>query len=228
MGASRKDDAQVDLFMEIRKGSRSYTIWGMQQAALQACTELAVYPEVGVKIGLTEEMLEAFKLQVDEFSEILETTDALLKERKSDREELRSFFKANTPLLRRQIEPAIRFEAETTPALLREYLIARRTGARKKLENTVDLLAEFSGTITDIITGLPVANVTVDIAERKMITTTDSDGYYQFDEVPVGDSIIGCHAPGYRVPEKVKVTAASGESLQIDFSLQIDDHLPVA
>jgi len=220
MGANRKDDPQVDKFTEIRKGSRTYSIWDMHQAALQAYAELAVYPEVGIKIGLTEEMLEAFKLQADEFVEVLETTDAILKERKSDREELRSLFKANTLLLRRQIEPSIRLEAEGTPGLLREYLIARKTGARKKQEITDDLLAEFSGTITDIITGLPIANATVDIAACELITTTDADGYYQFDEVPVGDSIINCHAPGYRVPEKVKVTAASGESLQIDFSLQ--------
>ena len=220
MGASRKDDPQVDLFMEIRKGSYLYNIWDMHQAALQAYGELAAYPEESLKIELTDEMLEAFKLQTDEFGEILESTDALLKERKADREELRSLFKANTPLLRLHIEPALRFEAASTPALLREYLIARKTGARKKQQITEDLLTEISGTVTNIITGLPVVNAIVDIAELELITTTDADGYYQFDEVPVGDIIVGCHATSYRLPEKVKVKGVSGESLQIDFNLQ--------
>jgi len=220
MGASRKDNNQVDLFMEIRKGSHKFTIWGMYQAALQAYTELNTYPEVGIKIGLTLEMLEAFKQQADDFGDLLDIIDALLKERKSDREELLSLLKANTPILKQQIEPVIRLEAATTPGLLREYLIARHTGARKKQDSIIDLLSEISGTVTDIITGSPVANATVDIAERELITTTDADVYYQFDEVPVGDSTISCHATGYRLPERVKVNAADGESLQVDFSLQ--------
>ena len=222
MGTRRQDTPQVNFFKESKKGSWKYSAWAMHKAAEQAYAELAAYPEVAVNIGITPEILEAFRQQVQEFGNLLDSTDAQYKDRKSERGELRALFQANTALLREQIEPVIRFEAAATPGLYREYKIARSTGARKKQDNRAELLSDISGTVTDIITGEPVANATVDVAERELITTTDADGYYQFDEVPVGDSTLSCHASGYRLPEKVKVNAADGESLQVDFSLQPD------
>ena len=220
MGSRRKDTPQVNLFKAAKKDSYSAAAWDMLETAKQAYEELAAYPEVAVKVGATTEILEAFQLQIQEFGDLIDTTDAQFKDRKSDRLELKALFPANTTLLKEQIEPVIRFEGVTTPAVLREFLVARRSGARKKPEITEDLLVEISGTVTNIVTGLPVVNATVDIAGRELITITDADGYYQFDEVPVGDLIIGCNAPGFRVPEKVKVKAADGESLQVDFNLQ--------
>lgn len=123
-------------------------------------------------------------------------------------------------MLKEQIDPVIRFEGIANPGLYREYLIARRTGARKKQESNADLLMDISGTVTDITTGEPVANATIDIAASELLTTTDADGYYLFEELPSGDYTLSCHATGYRLPEKVKVKAADGESLQIDFNLQ--------
>jgi len=226
MGASRKDTSQIDLFMEIKKGSWNFSIWNLHQAALQACAQIAEYPVEAVKNGITPEILQAFEQQTEDFGKLLDVTDAQLKGRKAERLELRSLFKANTALLKQQIEPVIRYEAATTPGLIREYLIARKTGARKKQKSDTDLLAEISGTVTNIITGQPIANATVDIAGREMITTTDADGYYQFDEVPVGDSTLSCHITGFRLSEKITVKPAEGECLQVDFSLQPDDRLP--
>lgn len=222
MGTRRMDTPQVNFFKESKKGSWKYSAWAMHNAAEQVYTELAAYQEVIVNIGITPEILAAFQQQIQEFGELLDTTDAQYKDRKSEREELRSFFQANTALLREQIEPVIRFESVVAPGLYREYKIARSTGARKKQGSSIELLSDISGTVSDITTGEPVANATVIIAEREVLTVTDSDGYYQFDEVPVGDSILSCHATGYRLPEKVKVKTADGESLQVDFSLQPD------
>lgn len=220
MGTRRQDTPQVNLFKEFRKASWKYTAWAMHNAAEQVYTELAAYPEVAANIGITAEILESFQQQVQEFNEILDTTDRQYKDRKSERGELRALFTDNSALLKEQIEPVIRFESVANPGLYREYRIARSTGARKKPEGTADLLTDISGVVTDIVTGNPVANAIVDIVERELITTTDADGYYLFDEQPAGESTVGCHAPGYRLPEKVKVTAASGESLLVDFNLQ--------
>ncbi|MFA5973922.1 MAG: carboxypeptidase-like regulatory domain-containing protein [Lentimicrobiaceae bacterium] len=220
MGTRRQDTPQVNLFKEYRKGSWKYTAWAMHKAAELAYAELAAYPEVAANIGVTAEILEAFQLQVQEFGETLEITDARYKDRKSDRGELRALFSANSALLKEQIEPVIRFEGVANPGLYREYLIARRIGARKKPETNVNLLMDISGTVTDITTDEPVANATVDIAASELLTTTDADGYYLFEELPAGDYTLSCHATGYRLPEKVTVKAADGESLQIDFNLQ--------
>jgi len=221
MGARRQDVPQVNLFKEIKRISGKSTSWAIHKAAEQALAELTAYTEVAGNIGITPETLEAFSQQVDEFGEILDATDAQYKERKSDREELLTLFPANTLLLREQIEPVIRFVSATNPALYREYLIARRTGARKKKEDETGSLADISGIVTDITTNEPVANATVDIADRELITTTDADGYYLFEEIPKGDFTLSCHATGYRLPEKVTVKA-NGESLLVDFNLQPD------
>jgi hypothetical protein len=222
LGARRQDAPQVNLFKEIKRISWKSTSWAMHKAAEQALAELTAYPEVAGNIGITPEILEAFSQQVVKFGEILDATDAQYKERKSDREELLTLFPANTVLLREQIEPVIRFEAATNPALYREYLIARRTGARKKKEDETESFADISGVVTDITTNEPVANATIDIADRELLTTTDADGYYLFEELPTGDFILSCHASGYRLPEKVTVKIVDGESLQVDFSLQPD------
>ena len=220
LGTRRQDIPQVNIFKEFRRASWKYTAWAMHKAAEQVYAELAAYPEVAANIGITAEILESYQQQVQEFNDILDTTDAQYKDRKSERGELRTLFTASTGLLKEQIEPVIRFESVANPGLLREYRIARSTGARKKPEGSADLLTDISGTVTDIVTGDPVAYATVDIADRELITTTDADGYYMFDEQPAGESTLSCHAPGYRLPEKVKVTAASGESLVVDFNLQ--------
>jgi len=222
MGSNRKDTPQVNLFKDAKKGSWSLSAFHMHEAAKQVYEEIAAYPAAAVKVGATAEILEAFQLQIKEFGELLDDTDAQLKDRAADRLELKVLFPANTVLLKEQIEPVIRYEAISTPAVLREFLIARRTGARKKKDSTADLLTEISGMVMDITTNEPIANATVDIVAIELVTTTDEDGYFLFEGVPLGDFIIGCHAANYRLPEKVPVKA-TGESLQIDFSLQPED-----
>ncbi len=194
----------------------------MHKAAEQVYAELATYPEVAANIGITPEILEAFQQQVTEFGELLDATDAQYKDRKSDRGELLTLFPANTAILREQLEPVIRFETAANPGLYREYRIARSTGARKKQGSNTELLLDISGIVTDITTDEPVANATVDTAASELLTTTDADGYYLFEELPAGDYILNCHASGYRLPEKVTVKAADGESLLVDFSLQLE------
>lgn len=221
MGSRRQDTPQVNLFKEAKKGSWRNTAWAMHKAAEQVYAELAAYPEIAANIGITPEILEAFQLQVQDFSELLDATDAQFKDRKSDRKELMTLFPANSALLKEQIEPVIRFEATANPGLYREYLVARRTGARKKQDTSADLLTEISGMVTDVTSNEPIANATVDIAASELITTTDADGYFLFEELPAGDYTLSCHASGYRLPEKVTVKA-NGESLQVDFSLQPD------
>ena len=45
---------------------------------------------------------------------------------------------------------------------------------------------------------------------------TDEDGYYEIDEITAGKITVGCHAPGYLVPDKVIADPKPDESLVID------------
>jgi hypothetical protein len=220
LGSQREDDTQVKLFMSYRAGSWSFSTWKLLQAGIKTVEELSAYSEATANLGLTVEMFESFSEQVSAFAELLDGTDEVLKSRKANRQEMNILFKTNSSLLKFQIEPVIRLEGKANPAILREYLIARHAGASKKKNNQSEQSAEISGTITDIVTGLPVANATVDIAALELITTTDEDGFYIFEEIPAGSLIISCNASGYRLPEKVNMKAAGGESLRLDFSLQ--------
>jgi len=77
---------------------------------------------------------------------------------------------------------------------------------------------EFS--VPDNITGDPVANATVLISELNLVTTTDEDGYYLFDEVPVGSFTISCHATGYKLPANVTVTITDTQPQDVNFGLE--------
>lgn len=78
------------------------------------------------------------------------------------------------------------------------------------------------GTVSDNVTGEPVANATVLITELNLVNTTDEAGYYLFDEVPVGSFTISCHAAGFKLPANVLVTATGTEALQLNFSLEAE------
>ncbi len=81
-------------------------------------------------------------------------------------------------------------------------------------------MCEFS--VPDNVTGDPVANATVLLTELGLVANTDADGYYLFDEVPVGSFTISCHATGYKLPANVPVTATGTEALQLNFSLEAE------
>ena len=67
----------------------------------------------------------------------------------------------------------------------------------------------------DNITGDPVADATVLITKLGLVTTTDEDGYYLFDEVPVGSYTLSCHAAGYKLPAYVPVTVIGPATARI-------------
>jgi len=78
---------------------------------------------------------------------------------------------------------------------------------------------DISGVITDRLTGLPIANVIINLPEHETAYTTDVDGYYLIDEIEAGPYTVSCHASGYDVPEQVTIKLSAGESVIIDFSL---------
>ncbi len=75
------------------------------------------------------------------------------------------------------------------------------------------------GYVYDNSTGLPIANATVILDNGTRFTYTDSDGYYNFTDVPAGTHTITVYAVGY-VQVTEYVTLAPNETINLDFYLE--------
>jgi hypothetical protein len=56
------------------------------------------------------------------------------------------------------------------------------------------------------------------VTELNLVATTNEDGYYLFDEVPVDSFTFSYRATGYKLPENVPVSVTCTEPLQLNFS----------
>jgi hypothetical protein len=69
-------------------------------------------------------------------------------------------------------------------------------------------------------TSLPLKGVTVSIPDYELVTVTDEDGYFMFDELLIGSYRLTCSKQGYPVPAEQKVDiTADATSLDVDFEL---------
>jgi hypothetical protein len=129
----------------------------------------------------------------------------------------------NDGILKYQLDPFTNHVQDLYTDYFRDYKIARRSPLpRKASGKPEEVLTDLSGTATDTATGEPVKDATVLITELNLVTTTDEDGYYLFDEVPVGAFTISCHAAGYKLPADVMLTVTGTESLQLNFELEAE------
>lgn len=198
---------------------RRCSAYQLYEISLHTYEELTKVQELAAGNGLTGEKLTAFQQKVQDYGETLDSTGFQLSDRRKSRQDLKKLIKGNNHLLRMQLDTYVRFVEDEYPELHNNYMFLRRRKPSKPKQEIPQEPAEVSGTVTDSITGLPIANAMLDVALLGISITTDEDGYYLFDEFPAGTYILACHAPGFRLPENVSVTIADGESLSIDFSL---------
>ncbi len=125
-------------------------------------------------------------------------------------------------MLKEHFDPFALFVSETHPEFFREYSLLRTTSGRKKtVKGEVEEQGEISGTIYDSVSGLPLAGVSVSIPGFDLVTVTDEDGYYLFDELFTGKYRLTCSKQGYQVPpEQTVVISAEVNTPDVDFSLQ--------
>lgn len=192
----------------------------LYEISVHVQSEITKIQELAAGNGLTEEKLAAFQQKIQEYGETLDSNGFLLSDRRKSRQDLKNLIKDNNRLLRQQLDPFVLFAQDDHPELYSHYMFLRkRKPSKSKPRNPADDPAEIAGTVTDSITGYPIANATINIVDYDLMTTTDSDGCYILDELEATTYLVSCYASNYQVPEAISVTAAMGDSLVVDFSL---------
>lgn len=75
-----------------------------------------------------------------------------------------------------------------------------------------------AGNVTDI-DGLPLENA--EVTAGTYTATTDASGNYSL-EVEAGDYTVSCYLAGYLIPDDVNVTVIAGETVTVDFILELE------
>ena len=210
----------LDILRVYRSKIPNVSAYRLYEIAVHVADELTANSALAVEYGLTAEKLTAFKAQVTDFGETLGNTTALLTDRKSGWGTLNKKLVACSETIRMKLDPFMEFNESEFPEMFRDYMLVRGSRKRRKrVLKTDPTTGEFSGTVTDSITGLPVENATINLLQHETAYSTDSDGYYLIDELEPGSYAVTCHAAGYAVPENITAQLAAGESLIADFSL---------
>ncbi len=81
--------------------------------------------------------------------------------------------------------------------------------------------AMVTGRITDKVTGLPIAGVTVSVPDLKIGTSTDANGIYFLKQLPAGEYLIQVTAIGYASVTKI---VDLGNTLSVDFKLSASNY----
>jgi hypothetical protein len=196
------------------------TIHDLPEMAQRVHTELMQNVTIAAGAGLTAEKLTALQELTTNFREIIESTDYMFNIRKTSRKELRTLVSECIHILQDELDPFVGHCKDTFPDFYNAYTTAREPQKRANKKGVINTaFADITGTVTDSVTGLPIANAILNLLEEESVFNTDEDGYYEIDELLAGKYNLSCHSPGYDVPENVKAEAAAGESLVIDFIL---------
>lgn len=192
----------------------------LYENALHVYNELSALKAAGSVTTLTDERLAAFQTMVNNFGETLDMTDYRLTDRRRSRQDIKLLIKANNKILRMQLDTFMRHLEDDFPEFYSQYMFLRkRRYKRSRNGNGATELCEISGTVTDSVSGQPLANAVVNLLSPETIETTDEDGVYVIEELAAGDYTVSCHLDGYEVPAAITVTAVAGDSLVVDFAL---------
>ena len=208
--------ATLKIYNTLWKRCSAYQLY---EISLHTHEELTKVRELASGNGLTEEKLAAFLQKVQDYGVTLDSTIYQLSDRRKSRKELKDLITANHLILRMQLDTYVRYCEDEYPEFFSNYMFLRKRKSSKPNTEIPDEPAEIAGTVTDSVTGFPVANATINIVEFGLIATTDADGCYIIDELEAGACIVHCYANNYQVPDAVSFRIEAGESLVVDFSL---------
>jgi hypothetical protein len=220
LATNLRSESLTHMFKTYRQRIRSVSAFKQHEMANHVHDELQKHLVDATAIGLTAEKLTAFKANITAFAEKLNITDQHLFERRKSRSDMMHLLSSNNELLRKKIDPLVKFLQSSHPALYDEYILLRGQRAYRKKKNTPAVqMVEIVGTVTNAQSGQPVKDAIINLVGFDMATETDADGYYLFENLPATSFTVSCHCSGYQLPEPVTFQAKTGENLVVDFSL---------
>jgi hypothetical protein len=220
LATNLKSQSMTHLLNSYKYKIRSVSAFRQYEMALHIHAELQKHPAEAAAIGITEERLATFLAHINGFAEKLNLTDQHLFERRKSRAEMERLLSSNNEMLRKKIDPLVKFLQASHPALYDEYILLRGQRSYRKKKNTPALQSvEIVGTVTNAQSGHPIEHAIINLVGFDMATESDADGYYLFEGLPETSFTVSCHCPGYQLPEPVTFQAKAGENLVVDFSL---------
>lgn len=85
-----------------------------------------------------------------------------------------------------------------------------------------DLMAQtLQGTVTDDISGEPLAGAVIHIVGTQKATSSDSAGEYTLHDIPIGRYTIECLMSGYETQQHVEVQINAHHATVIDFNMSV-------
>lgn len=199
---------------------RSVSAYEMIEMSNHLITSLSENEELLNRVGLTAAHLQLLQNKCDAYRLAMTEVETIMSGRTKSREIIKELIKANNSLLANNIDRFIRFQAVLNPELSYAYkrvrwIRQRRKGSKTPLNGNADI----SGIVSDSKTGMVIPGVTLNLIEQAWAIQTETDGYYLFDELDEGTYTIGCHAPGYHIPETFQITLKNNESIIQNFEL---------
>lgn len=171
-------------------------------------------------LGLTEAQYNTYSAELQNYNASLQDANFDLNNRRKLRDDLEKAANECEKIVKGRIDTFVEHTANLFPALNQEYRLARfRKRLRRKPGDPDIGTADISGTVIDSVTNQPLQNATVSIAALGLVTETDEDGVFLFDELPEGNLHVTCHLNGFQTPDPLTVTLKKGESIRHDFML---------
>jgi hypothetical protein len=192
----------------------------LYEMALHMNELLTPHSEMMGSLGNQTAFMVQFANQIQEFSQTLSGTGLSLNERKSGRRELNALLTECNQLLIQELDGLVATRKHTHGELYNLYTTMRMNRRSRSKVGEKPGLSDISGMITNAVTGDPVADAQITLAQHATVTETDDDGFFAHEELHEGTYTVGCFAPGYHVPEKATVKLGYDESVEINFALQ--------
>jgi len=167
-------------------------------------------------ITVFDAIIPASQQEIDDHKDLMETINALVKEGLS--------------LMKLKMDRVVKVAADANPDFSSHYFKARAiddfVGKRRKVK-PITGTGILLGTVTNSVDGSVIEEATVMIVELNLVVTTDEDGAYYFESVPVGKYTVRVTAATYLENTVKNVDITKDSEVTLDFALDADLTAPV-
>lgn len=141
--------------------------------------------------GLTKEVVDSFKMAIDNYQTTVPAPRNAVAQRKAYRAKLASLFKEADTILKSKVDKLSLPLKKTNPDYLETYLVNRR------IVNSATNSTALRIIVTDAITSEPINDVAIQIEALALQRVTDKQGQVTIKPIPQGVYQIKLHKEGY-------------------------------